>query len=305
MNRIMANIDLIKKIKDFLKTSKSLNYLDPYIFEMVDKYKEFNGVDINDYYFEYINNLPKLGFENVVKISREVYQLYGKENEFDEMLKHLMMNHGIHIGSLNKNDSNYISKANEDRVLLTGTYYDVILLCHEIGHKLKYNNSINSDIIMDSFLYETPSIIFEIFANNYLRDKYNIDLNVEELRRVYIFSEIKEDNIENQIFFAIIKLMKNGKLNVMNIYQEFIKDENIVKYLNEQNTSIIECVSEGISNYSYDIGFILGNYISNSDNKKELLNMFLKFKNAGIITSFTIEENIIKDSLRNKNYTTK
>ncbi len=33
--------------------------------------------------------------------------------------------------------------------------------------------------------------------------------------------------------------------------------------------------------------------------------MFLKYKNNGISMPFTIEESIIKESLRNKNYTTK
>lgn len=301
----MVNIDLIKKIRDFLKISKSLKYLDPYIFENIDKYKEFNGIDFEDYYLEYINNLPKIDFENVVKISREVYQLCGKEKDFDEILKHLMMNHSTDVGSLNKDDDNFIARANEDRVLLSGTYYDIILLCHEIGHKLRYNDFIKVDNIMNNFLFETPSIIIEIFANNYLRDKYNIDLNVEKLRKVHVLSEGKEDNIEKYIFLIITRLMKNGKLNIINIYQEFIKDENIVQYLSNQENSIIECVADGISDYSYGIGFILGSYINDSDKKIELLDMFLKYKNNGISMPFTIEESIIKESLRNKNYTTK
>lgn len=252
-----------------------------------------------DYYLEYISNLPKLDYESVIKISREVYQLYGKEKEYDSILEKLISNYSIDTGSLNKEDDNCITKASEGRVLLSGTCYDVVLLCHEIGHKLRHSNSMNISDIMDSFFFETPSIIFELAASNHLRDKYGIDINAGELRKAHILSTTRENNI----FSIVIDLLKERKLSAVNLYKEFVKNKDIVEYFNRQGSSIESCVDEGISAYSYDIGYILGNYINNGDNKREYLDMILKYKDNGINMPFTIEEGIIIESLGNQKYT--
>ncbi len=78
-----------------------------------------------------------------------------------------------------------------------------------------------------------------------------------------------------------------------------------MEYLNRQGTSIEDCVDEVISEYSYDIGYILGSYTNNNDNKIDLLNMFLKYKDKGINRPFTIDNEIIKESLDSKDYTMK
>lgn len=303
MDNSIINIDLLKKINSFLKKADSLRYLDPNIFETIDGYKEINDISFTDYYLEYIKNLPKLDFENAVKISREVYQLYGKEKDFDRILERLISNYSIDNGSLNKDDDNCITKASESRVLLSGTCYDVVLLCHEIGHKLRYDNSMNSSDIMDSFFFETPSIIFEFTASNYLRDKYGIDISANELRKAHVLSTKRDNSIENDIFSIIINMLKERKLSVINLYKEFIKNSDVVEYLNRQNSSIETCVDEGMSAYSYDIGYILGNYINNSDNKTDYLNMILKYKDNGINMPFTISEGIVKEALGNPKYT--
>ena len=303
MNNIIINRNLIKKISSFLKKANSLKYLNPNIFETIDGYKEIDYMSFNDYYLEYIANLPRLDFENAAKISREVYQLYGKEKEFDRILEKLINNYNIDTGSLNKDDDNCITKASESRVLLSGTYYDVVLLCHEIGHKLRYDDSMNPSDIMDSFLFETPSIILEFAASDYLRDNYGIDINAEQLRKTHVLSMRRENGIENNIFLTVIKLLKERKLSIINLYKEFIKNTNIIEYLNRQGSSIEACVDEGMSAYSYDIGYILGNYTNSSDNKIEILNMLLNYKDNGINMPFTIEEEIIKEALEYQKYT--
>lgn len=303
MSNIIINKNLIKKISLFLKQANSLKYLNPNIFETIDKYKEVNDITFNDYYLEYIRSLPKLNFENVVKISREVYQLYGKEKEFDKILERLTSNYSIADGSLNKDDDNCIINASESKILLSGTYYDVVLLCHEIAHKLRCNNYTNQSDIMDSFLFETPSIILEFSANDYLRDNYGIDINADELRKTHVLSIQRRNNIENNIFLTVIKLLKEKKLNAVNLYIEFIKNENIIEYLNCQDSSIEECVDEKISAYSYDIGYILGNHTRNSNNKIEFLNMILYYKDNGINMPFTIEEGTINEALGCQKYT--
>ena len=302
MNKSIINVNLLKKINSFFKNTNSLKYLDPNIFENIDKYKEIIDISFNDYFLEYIKKLPKLDFENVVKISREVYQSYGKENEFDKIFKKLMNDYSINNGSLNKGDANCIINASEDKILLSGTFYDVVLLCHEIGHKLKYNNSINSAYLMDSFFFETPSILLELAANNHLRDNYGININADKLRKTHILSITKENSIDNDIFSIVINLLKEKKLSVVNLYREFIKNQVIVEYLNRQHSSIENCIDEGISAYSYDIGYILGSYLNYNNNKIENLNMVLKYKDYGITTPFTIEESVIKEMLENKNY---
>lgn len=297
---------LIEKINGFLENSSSINFLDPNIFDMINQHKELNEISFGDYYLEYISSLPKLDFENAVKISREVYQMYGKENEFDNVLERLISGYYIDSGSLDKNDNNCVLNATESRILLSGTYYDVIMLCHEIGHKLKFDNSINEyDSVMDSFLFETPSIMLELSANDYLRDFYDVDLKADELRKAHILSSTRENNIDTFIFNTIINLKKYGKLDASNLYNVLMQNESVFNYLNSPNTSIESSVSEGLESYSYDIGYILGNYANSCDNKSELLNWILQIKSNGLNTPFTIDENIIGNTLENHRFMNK
>ncbi len=304
MNNTIINTDLLKKILSFLKKNNSLKHLDPNIFENIDGNKEISDIPFTDYYLEYIKKLPRLDFETVVKISREVYQQYGKENDFDRILEGLRSNYGIDTGSLNKDDDNCITKASESRVLLSGTYYDVVLLCHEIGHKLRYNNSLssslNSNDIMDTFFFETPSIVFELAASNHLRDNYGVDIRADELRKAHVLSTKREIGVENNVFSSVMNLLKERKLSAVNLYIEFIKNPTVVEYLNRQGSSIESCIEEGMSAYSYDIGYILGNYINNSEGKVENLNTLLKYKDNGINMPFTIDKSIIKGTLGNQ-----
>lgn len=303
MDNNIINVDLLKKILAFMKKTNSLKYLDPNIFETIDSHKEISDMPFNDYYLEYIKSLPKLDFESVVKISREVYQQYGREKDFDQILEKLRSNYGIDYGSLNKDDDNCITKATERRVLLSGTYYDVVLLCHEIGHKLRYSNSLNSSLnsidIMETFFFETPPIVFEYAASNHLRDTYGVDIHANEMRKTHISSTKRGHGVENNVFLVVMNLLKQRKLSAVNLYLEFIKNPNIVEYLNRQGVSIENCVEEGMSDYSYDIGYILGSYINNSENKIENLNMLLKYKDNGINMPFTIDERIIQGTLEN------
>lgn len=134
--------------------------------------------------------------------------MYGKENEFDKILEKLISSCMLKKGALNKDDDNYIINASENRVLLSGICYDVVLLCHEIGHKLRFENSKNPSNIMDTFLFETLSIILELNASIYLRDKYGIDIKTDELRKIHILSIKRENGIENNIFQIVINLLK-------------------------------------------------------------------------------------------------
>ena len=84
MDNSIINVDLLKKILAFMKKTNSLKYLDPNIFETIDEHKEINEIPFTDYYLDYIKNLPRLDLENVVKISREVYQQYGREKDFGQ-----------------------------------------------------------------------------------------------------------------------------------------------------------------------------------------------------------------------------
>lgn len=300
------NEQLLEKINIFLKNSSSLNYLDPNIFDMINEYKRINEIPFDDYYLEYISSLPKLDFESAAKISREVFQMYGKENEFDNILERLKTGYYIDMGNLDKNDNNCVLKATESRILLSGTYYDVIMLCHEIGHKLKYDNSLNIyDSITNSFFFETPSVMLELSANDYLRDFYNIDIKADELRKIHISSIARENNIETYIFNIIMNLKKYGKLSSSNLYNALMQNEDVINYLNSPNISIENSISEGIESYSYDIGYILGNYANSCDNKRELLNLFLQLKSKGLNTPFTIDESMIGESLEKHRFMNK
>ena len=304
MSNVIISTNLIKKINSFLKNANSLKYLDPNIFETIDKYKEINNITYNEYFLEYIANLPKLDFESAVKISREVYQLYGKEQEFDKILEKMISHYSIGNGSLNPNDKNNVFMSSEDEILLSGTYYDVVLLCHEIGHKLKYDNLMQPpDIIMASFLLEAPSIVFEFAASDYVRDNYGVDINAEELRKIHVLSSQRYNSIKNNAFLVVIKLLKERKFGIINLYRNFIEDPMITEYLSGLFSSIENLVVEGIEDYSYDIGYILGRYINNSDNKIELLNTLLKYEYKGLDTPFTINDDFIKDIFECQKYT--
>ncbi|MBR3161564.1 MAG: hypothetical protein IKF19_02385 [Bacilli bacterium] len=303
MNKVTIKKNLIKKINDFLKKSKSLKYLDPSIFENIDKYKKIKDIDFNNYYLECIKKIPKLDTNSAIKISREVYKLYGKEKDFDRILKQLIDDHNIFPGSFNESDFNCIIKASESRIFLSGTYNDVVVLCHEIGHKLIYNNSKNTDYVMDNILFEVPSTIFEFAATDYLKDYYNIDINTYELRKEHVLSMSKDTNLESDAFSIITRLMKERKLNILNLYKEIANNKKIVEFLNAPSNYIEDYVDNGISNYYYDIGYILASYTINSDNKIELLNMFLKYKDDGINAPFTIDEKIIKEAFGSKKHT--
>ena len=301
MDNIIINSNLTKKIFSFLKRVKSLTFLDLNIFEAIDKYKEINDIDFNNYYLEYVSNLPELDFESAVKISREVYKMYSKEQEFDEILKKLVDSNCISSGSLNPDEDNCIAKAHESRILLSGTYYDVVLLCHEIGHKMRYIFMNNPDI-MDYFFFETPPIIFELAANDYLRDNYGVDIRADEARKIHVLSIKRKKEVEYNIFLVIMRLLKEKRLTTVNLYNEFIKEPEITEYLCKQGHSIEDSLDEVFFNYSYDIGYILGSYTNKSDNKINLLNEFLKYKDNGINAPFTIDDTIIKSTLKTYKY---
>ena len=294
--------DVIRKIFTFLKNSNSLKKIDPYIFENIDNCREPGNSNFMEYYLEHIQTLPKLDFDTVIKISREVYQLYGKEKEFDEALKKLVDNNFIATGSLNEIDANCVAKVSESKILLSGTYYDVVMLCHEIGHKLRYDNKKNSSNMIDSFFFETPSIILELTANNYLIEKYGVDVDMFNLRKLHISNIKRNDNVENAIFQIVIKLLKDKKLNAINLYKEFAKNVDIIEHLNKTGISIEDCVDNRISSYSYDIGYILGGYAITSANKKEMLDMFLKYKSGMLETPFTIDKELISGTLGSLKY---
>ena len=303
MTNIIINSDLTKKIFSFLEIANSLKFLDSSIFETIDKYKENNDIDFNNYYLEYISGLPKLDFKTVVKISREIYKVYDKEQDFDNILEKLVSNYCISNGSLNPNDDNCITKAHESRVLLSGTYYDVVLLCHEIGHKLRYNNFTSNTDIMDDFFFETPSIILELAANDYLRNNYGVDIKTDQLRNDHVLSIKRNNSIDRNIFLTIIEILKKEKLNTVNLYNALTKNQEIMEYLCMQNHSIEECLAEVFLIYSYDIGYILGSHVNSSDNKVDLLNMYLKYKDNGINMPFTISESMIKSAFIPFRYT--
>ena len=297
---VKTKTELLKKIITFLKDTNSLKYLDPNIFEMIDNHKETIDLDYEDYFLKYVSNLPKLDFENVVKISREVYQIYGKEKEFDAILERLLNNYCINPGSLNKEDNNCITNAKEDSILLSGTCYDVVLLCHEIGHKIRCENYVGPSDIMDSFFFETPSIMIELTAGNYLRDNYGIDINIDELRKKHVLSLKRNTSVENKIFFIILNLQKERKLNVLNIYRVFMNNKDIIEYLSKPNTSIRDCVDLVLTSYAYDIGYIVGIH---NDNNKGLLNTILTIKDNGLNCRFSMEEEMIKSALEDEKYT--
>lgn len=150
---------------------------------------------------------------------------------------------------------------------------------------------------MNTFFFETPSIVFELAANNHLRNNYGVDIRADELEKTHILSTSRETSVENNVFSTVMNLLKERKLSAVNLYIEFIKNLTVVEHLNRQGSSIESCIEEGMSSYSYDIGYILGNYMNNSEGKVENLNSLLKYKDNGITMPFTIDESIIKGTL--------
>ena len=303
----MIDKDLINKVIAFFKNSKSLKYLDPNIFISIDKYKEENkDIEMNDlafteYYLKYIESLPKLSLEDTINISREVYRTYGKEKEFNSILNELTSQNKISLGSLNMIYDDCIVKAKENNILLSGTYYDVILLCHEVGHKLTYNSSKSSDDIMNTVLSETPSIVLELAANNYLKEKYNIDLKADNIRKMHILNTSKQQDPETKIFDIIMDLIKSKKINIINLYKNLNKDKEIMDFLHLYNMSIEDCFQRVYQNYySYIMGYIISNDVNISKNKIKLLDMLLFFKDNGLKGLFSINENSIKKALENE-----
>ena len=291
---------ILKKIYSFFKSNDDIKNIDPTIFDNIDASKESNGINFEDYFLDYLDDLPELDFESAIKISREVYQSFGKETEFDSILEQLINSHSIESGSLNKEDENCVTKATESRIILTGTCYDVILLCHEIGHKLRYDDSYAPANLSDSFLFETPSIIMELAASDHLRDNYGINLNVDDLRRTHVLSKQKEDSIETKVFSTVMQTIKEGKPSIISMYKKVLSDKDIALYLSREDTSIENCVDEGLTDYSYDVGYILGHYTNNADNKIDLLNAFLKYKDKGIDFPFTVDKETIKEAVSSK-----
>ena len=149
------------------------------------------------------------------------------------------------------------------------------------------------------------TIINRGIANTRLRDFYDVDLKADELRKAHILSSTRENNIDTFIFDSIINLKKYEKLDASNLYNVLLQNESVINYLNGPNTSIESSVSEGLESYSYDIGYILGNYANSCDNKSELLNWILQIKSNGLKKPFTIDENIIADTLENHRFMNK
>ncbi len=300
MKKRVSYQNMLKKIIKFLKVyNNTVKYIDGDIFANIDKYKEESGLDFYETFLEYIKSLPLISYDNAVKIAREVYQIYGKEKDFDEILESLEKNHAIDNCSYDEKDDNFIIKASEDKILLTGTYYDVITLCHEIGHKLRYQGSTLRNDIMDDLFWETPPIALELAANKHLKEKYDINIDGDDIRRGQVLELEKFNNISTLITKIVFKLAKEKRLNIASLFREFIKHESIVSFLSRENNSIEECIGEEFFKYAYDIGYIYGSFINDSSNKKVLLDKVLSFKTNGIDEPFTIDEDYIKEALSN------
>lgn len=298
------NIDtLSKKVKEFLENSKNIEYIDPSMFEMIDKNKENSTQDYLSYFLNHLKTLPTISFEDVVRISREVFKSMGREQDFDAILNRLRENGYISKGSLNIEDENCIVNAHESRILLSGTFYDVVLLCHEVAHKMNFDQENKYDPVMDEILFETPPIMMELAANDYVKEHYNIDIDGYNLRRSHVSTIKRNNEVEQRIFRIINALVKDGKLDYDNLYRELSKDSEIVEYFDSPIRSIERAYAEGVSDYSYDIGYILGNYANKRGMNKEILDIFLRIKEYGNNEAFTIDENVIKEALNEQGIT--
>lgn len=299
-----------KKIYDFTEENKSFKYLNTSLFENIDKYKEQIDIDFTDYYIDRIKNLPKLSINNAVNISREVYKLYDKEKEFDEILNKLLTDKKIFTGTFDKNELNCITNSTQSKIFLSGTYYDVILLCHEIGHYLKKSNEFNSSVFNELF-FEVPSVTLELEADKLLKDKYKVKIDADKIRMMHIFSIKREPSIERDIFLNIMEALKppgkNYKKNYIptlesgRLFKRLNKNPYFIEYLRKDNFSLGKCISEQISKYDYDIAYILGKYIINSKIKKELLDSILRYMNTNVTNIFSLDSEIIKNSLKKEN----
>ena len=286
-----------KKIYDFTEENKSFKYLNTSLFENIDKYKEQINIDFTDYYIDRIKNLPKLSFDNVVNISKEVYKLYDKEKEFDEILNKMLTDKKIFTGTLDKTKSNCITNSNQSKIFLSGTYYDVILLCHEIGHYLKKSNEFNSSVFNELF-FEVPSVTLELAADKLLKDKYKVKIDADKIRMMHIFSIKREPSIEREKHYKkdYIPTLVSGRL-----FQRLNKNPYFTEYLKKDNFSLGKCISEQISEYDYDIAYILGKYIINSKIKNELLDSILRYMDTNVTNIFSLDSEIIKNSLKKEN----
>lgn len=299
-----------KKIYDFTEENKSFKYLNTSLFENIDKYKEQIDIDFTDYYIDRIKNLPKLSFDNVVNISKEVYKLYDKEKEFDEILNKLLTDKKIFTGTFDKNELNCITNSTQSKIFLSGTYYDVILLCHEIGHYLKISDEFNSSVFNELF-FEVPSVTLELEADKLLKDKYKVKIDADKIRMMHIFSIKREPSIERDMFLNIMEALqppgKNYKKNYIptlesgRLFQRLNKNPYFMEYLRKDNFSLGKCISEQISKYDYDIAYILGKYIINSKIKNELLDSILRYMDTNVTNIFSLDSEIIKNSLKKEN----
>ena len=299
-----------KKIYDFTEENKSFKYLNTSLFENIDKYKEQIDIDFTDYCIDCIKNLPKLSFDNVVNISKEVYKLYDKEKEFDEILNKLLTDKKIFTGTFDKNELNCITNSTQSKIFLSGTYYDVILLCHEIGHYLKKSNEFNSSVFNELF-FEVPSVTLELAADKLLKDKYKVKIDADKIRMMHIFSIKREPSIERDMFLNIMEALqppgKNYKKNYIptlesgRLFQRLNKNPYFMEYLRKDNFSLGKCISEQISKYDYDIAYILGKYIINSKIKNELLDSILRYMDTNVTNIFSLDSEIIKNSLKKEN----
>lgn len=299
-----------KKIYDFTEENKSFKYLNTSLFENIDKYKEQIDIDFTDYYIDCIKNLPKLSFDNVVNISKEVYKLYDKEKEFDEILNKLLTDKKIFTGTFDKNELNCITNSTQSKIFLSGTYYDVILLCHEIGHYLKKSNEFNSSVFNELF-FEVPSVTLELAADKLLKDKYKVKIDADKIRMMHIFSIKREPSIERDMFLNIMEALqppgKNYKKNYIptlesgRLFKRLNKNPYFMEYLRKDNFSLGKCISEQISKYDYDIAYILGKYIINSKIKNELLDSILRYMDTNVTNIFSLDSEIIKNSLKKEN----
>lgn len=299
-----------KKIYDFTSENKSFKYLNTSLFENIDKYKEQIDIDFTDYYIDCIKNLPKLSINNAVNISKEVYKLYDKEKEFDEILNKLLTDKKIFTGTFDKNELNCITNSTQSKIFLSGTYYDVILLCHEIGHYLKKSNEFNSSVFNELF-FEVPSVTLELAADKLLKDKYKVKIDADKIRMMHIFSIKREPSIERDMFLNIMEALqppgKNYKKNYIptlesgRLFQRLNKNPYFMEYLRKDNFSLGKCISEQISKYDYDIAYILGKYIINSKIKNELLDSILRYMDTNVTNIFSLDSEIIKNSLKKEN----
>ena len=299
-----------KKIYDFTEENKSFKYLNTSLFENIDKYKEQIDIDFTDYYIDRIKNLPKLSINNAVNISREVYKLYDKEKEFDEILNKLLTDKKIFTGTFDKNELNCITNSTQSKIFLSGTYYDVILLCHEIGHYLKKSNEFNSSVFNELF-FEVPSVTLELEADKLLKDKYKVKIDADKIRMMHIFSIKREPSIERDIFLNIMEALKPSEKHYKKdyiptlvsgrLFQRLNKNPYFTEYLKKDNFSLGKCISEQISEYDYDIAYILGKYIINSKIKNELLDSILKYMDTNVTSIFSLDSEIIKNSLKKEN----